>query len=105
MKFWINDEEWDIVELNNEKMSKLDDVEGEILNGLTEYTTHTIYINKDIRDIKKTLIHELTHCFMYTFGHNQFDENKKYSNEDVCEICACSYQIIDDIIKLYFEEE
>lgn len=102
MKFEINGSQWEIIEKDNDEMIILNDCENGKLNGLTEYSTHTIYINKDIIDIELTLYHELTHCFMYVYGHNQF-QDKTFTYEDVCEICACSHNLIHNIVKDYLK--
>lgn len=47
----------------------------------------------------KTLKHELTHVWLYEYGHNQ--EEKEFNNEDVCEIVASSNDFINEIVNQY----
>ena len=100
MKFEVSNQKWKIIEKSNEEMNLLNDDKDDRLCGLTEYSTHTIYINKDIIDKELTLYHELTHMFMYVYGHNQF-QDKTFTYEDVCEICACSHNLISKIANDY----
>ena len=104
MKFIINNDEWHIKEISNAEMNVLcsSDKIQSFTHGTTQYDCNTIYINEETPLKRKTLIHELTHCFMYEYGHNQ--HQKEFNHEDVCEICASSYDIIQDIIKKYFKE-
>lgn len=100
MKFKMNGREWTIREVSNEDMmNMMNDYEG-FTHGSTEYSTLIININEAAPDKRKTLYHELTHCFMYEYGHNQ--HTKEFNNEDVCEICACSHDIIHAIVEKYF---
>ena len=46
------------------------------------------------------LKHELTHVWLYEYGHNQNDD-KTFSYEDVCEVVASSNDFINEIIKEY----
>lgn len=100
MKFKMNDRVWKIKEITNEEMMNLTNNYEGFTHGTTEYSELVININKSAPDKKKTLYHELTHCFMYEYGHNQ--HNKEFDYEDVCEICACSHDMIHRIAKEYF---
>ena len=103
MTFYINRKKWKITEISNAEMiTNVGDLEG-FTHGVTEYSTLVIKLNEDAPDKRKTLIHELTHCFMYEFGHNQ--HTKEFNNEDVCEICACSHDLIHEIVEDYFKNE
>lgn len=103
MKFKMNNSEWQIKEISNAEMNILvdSDMKDTFTHGTTQYDKNIIYINKETKNKKKTLYHELTHCFMYEFGHNQ-QEDKTFNYEDVCEICACSHDIIHEIVDKYF---
>ena len=102
MKFEINNDKWEIKEISNAEMNTMfpSDNEKTFTHGITIYRDFTIYINKDTKSKAKTLYHELTHCFMFEYGHNQ--NEREFSCEDVCEICANSHDIIDKIVKDYF---
>lgn len=104
MKFEINNNKWEIKEISNAEMNTMvssDNIKT-FTHGLTNYRELTIYINKETKDKKKTLYHELTHCLMYEYGHNQSE--KEFNCEDVCEISACTHDIIHDIAKKYLKE-
>lgn len=55
---------------------------------------------KDQANIIKTLKHELTHVWLYEYGHNQNDD-KTFSYEDVCEVVASSNDFINEIVDKY----
>ena len=102
MKFKMNDSDWEIKEISNAEMNVLvsSDKQETFTHGTTQYDCNTIFINKETPNKKKTLYHELTHCFMYEYGHNQW--NKEFDNEDVCEIMASSHDMIHEIVEEYF---
>lgn len=102
MRFEINNEKWKIKEISNAEMIELIGDNEAFTQGVTEYKSNVIYINKETPNKRRTLYHELTHLFMYEYGHNQF-EDKKFNNEDVCEICANSHDIIHKIVEDYFK--
>lgn len=60
-----------------------------------------IWISKDLpkSQERKTLIHELTHCykFCYVCDFESLDE------EDLCELTAASHDIIHKIVENYFK--
>ena len=49
---------------------------------------------------KATLIHELTHCYIDNYITHC---DKQYTEEDVADIVANSYDIIHEIVEQYFE--
>lgn len=104
MKFKINNNQWEIKIISNAEMNIMysSDLKETFIHGITRYDELVIYINQLAPDKRKTLYHELTHCFMYEFGHNQ--QEKEYNNEDVCEINACSHDIIHAIVEDYFKK-
>ena len=104
MKFKMNNHEWEIKEISNAEMNLMEDSDGKetFTYGTTDYQDLVIYLNKDAKGLRTTLIHELTHVFLYEFGHNQREE-KTYSFDDVCEVNACSHDIIHKIIEDYFK--
>lgn len=59
-----------------------------------------IYIDKDLpkERKKKTLIHELTHCYINEYITHQ---EKSYDEEMVADIVANSYKTINSIIEKY----
>ena len=102
MKFKMNESLWEIKEISNEEMMALTGDYDGFTHGTTEYSELVININKEAPDKRKTLYHELTHCFMYEYGHNQFTD-KAFNYEDVCEICACSHDKIHKIVEEYLK--
>ena len=103
MKFEINNTEWEIKEISSEEMERNHGKEGYYTHGITCYSEDIIYINKTSPEKERTLKHELTHCWMYMYGHNQDD--KKFTNEDICEIVASSNDFINEIVQKYKEEQ
>lgn len=55
---------------------------------------------KDQANIIRTLKHELTHVWLYEYGHNQNDD-KTFTYEDVCEVVASSNDFINEIVDQY----
>lgn len=64
--------------------------------GITKFEHNEIYIHKDMSKnmIKRTLIHELTHAFLFTFGM-MADETKL----DEERICTFNEEHLEDIYK------
>lgn len=92
MKFKCNNTEYEIIE--KERLENEEDV------GLTDYQNKQVLLKKLDRDFMiKTLKHELTHVWLYEYGHNQ--EEKEFNSEDVCEIVACSNDFINEVVEEY----
>ena len=105
MKFKINNEEWSIIETNQEELKKLNnDDDSKYVYGLTKYENQTIYLWKDIsrEQKRKTLIHELTHCYISTVLFS--DKHLNMDIETLCDIASCSHDIIHEIVEWYFRE-
>lgn len=93
MKFKCNNTEYEIIQVNCIE----DDID---TVGLTRYQDKIVLLKKLDREFMiKTLKHELTHVWMYEYGHNQAD--KQFNNEDVCEIVACSNDFINEVVDEY----
>lgn len=110
MKFKMNDREWVIKEVEQSVFWQ-DDGELDKINnkehyfGRTKYASNEIWIDKDIPiDLKKkTLYHELMHCYKGSFICF-YDLNGQ--DEDFwCELSANSHDIIHKIVKEYFDEQ
>jgi Zn-dependent peptidase ImmA (M78 family) len=96
MIFICNDTEYEIVE--KEYLENEEDI------GLTDYQKQRILLKKLDKEIMiKTLKHELMHVWMYEYGHNQSDRN--FTNEDVCEIVACSNNFVNEVVERYLKSE
>lgn len=98
MKFEINNTTWTIEKVDEATINNEMKNDGTL--GVTIYKIQKIMLLKDQANIIKTLKHELTHVWLYEYGHNQNDE-KTFSYEDVCEIVASSNDFINEIIQKY----
>lgn len=60
--------------------------EGARINGLTEYTNLTIYIDKDLDGflLNKTLRHELTHIYLWETGQ----QDRIMNEEEICDFMS-----------------
>lgn len=99
----MNTHQWEIKEISNAEMNTFasSDNTNTFTHGITIYRDLIVYLNEETKSKRVTLLHELTHVFMYEFGHNQTE--KEYGYEDVCEIVACCHDIIHKIIEDYFK--
>ena len=97
-KFKINNTEWSIEKVDEATINNEMKADGTL--GVTIYKTQKIMLLKDQANIIKTLKHELTHVWLYEYGHNQNDE-KTFTYEDVCEIVASSNEFINEIVEQY----
>ena len=95
---YINDNAWRIVFIDQQGMkTKVKMEEDEYVQGYTEYATNTIYICKEVANLKRVMIHELTHAWQEEYGHNQY--KRTYETEDVCEIVASIYGFLENLNK------
>lgn len=115
MKFKINNMNWEITEISQEEIKTMqnkrkakDEENIKSLDwryyGITYHDDLKIYIDKDLAPDRKrrTLIHELTHCYINSFITHQEQE---YNEEDVADIVSNSYDIIHEILEKYKEEQ
>ncbi len=98
MEFEINNTTWIIEKVDEATINNEMKNDGTL--GVTIFKNQKIMLLKDQANIIKTLKHELTHVWLYEYGHNQNDE-KTFSYEDVCEIVASSNDFINEIIQKY----
>ena len=101
MKFKINNTEWTIEEVDEATINNEMKNDGTL--GATIYKIQKIMLLKDQANIIKTLKHELTHVWLYEYGHNQNDD-KTFSYEDVCEIVASINDFINEIVQAYLKQ-
>lgn len=101
MKFKINNTEWTIEEVDEATINNEMKNNGTL--GVTIYKTQKVMLLKDQANIIKTLKHELTHVWLYEYGHSQ-NEDKTFSYEDVCEVVASSNDFINEIVRQYKEK-
>lgn len=102
MNFYMNDlpyiiKEVDEIEILNYKNEIAGD--GHYL-GLFTPTNSTIYINTNLSEEqkRKTLIHELTHCYIWSYC----TQIEQLNEDDLCNINANSFDIIYEILDGYF---
>lgn len=115
MKFKINNREWKIIEASQQAIKNKQNIrranEEENIKsidtryyGITYCDEQKIYIDEDLpKDRKKaTLIHELAHCYIDNYITHC---DKQYTEEDVADIVSNSYDIIHEIVEMYFKEK
>lgn len=96
MKFKCNNAEWEIETVDEATINN--EMKSDNTMGVTIYKTQKILLLKDQANIIKTLKHELTHVWLYEYGHAQ-DDNTTYGYEDICEIVASSNDFINEVVK------
>ena len=97
MKFNINNTDWTIKIVDEATMNNKMKSDGTL--GLTIYKTQEILLLENQANIIKTLKHELTHVWLYEYGHNQHE--KEFNFEDICEIVASSNDFINEVVDEY----
>ena len=100
MQFTINNSVWNIrlaneAEMNNEMKS-----DGTL--GITIYGTQEILLLDKQVNILRTLKHELTHVWLWEYGHNQ--NEKEFNKEDICEIVASSNNFVNEVVEEFKKE-
>lgn len=105
-KFRINEDEWEIIQVDKDKirnrLNKDNEEDAIFVFGLTIFSEHKIWINEDVCTEQKikTLKHELTHCYIWSYGLGSVPH---YTEEMVCDIVSASINIINDIVKEYIK--
>ena len=112
MKFKMNDRDWEIKELSQEEIRQHfidykydgEPVQGKYY-GMTYMDEQTIYLDCDLHTNKKkkTLYHELMHCYKSCFIC--FYELNNQDEDFWCELSANSHDIIHEIVEDYFKGE
>jgi len=102
MKIKINGTEWTIKIVDEATINNEMKADGTL--GCTIYKTQEILLLKDQANIIKTLKHELTHVWLYEYGHSGND-NATYNCEDICEIVASINDFINKIITHYMTDQ
>ena len=107
MDFKINNNNWKILEKDSQILLDKYNYENEnpatFAFGITIYSNHEIWINKDMCQEQKvrTLKHELTHCYIWNYGLYNVPH---FTEEMVCDLVSSCNDFISDIIKNYREE-
>ena len=85
LRFKINDRKWKLklVKDTDKNLQKTDDEMA--VCGITHFSKATIYINQEIdrHVMRDTIIHELTHAFLFVYGFGQVEN---FTEEMVCDI-------------------
>lgn len=82
MEFAVNKLKWTMELVDEDKV--LLNKEDSIILGLTDYIVQRISIRKGMSEqlTRRTVIHELCHCFLFSFGFNV----SAYDEETVCNL-------------------
>lgn len=99
MTFKINGIPWTIqIKSANDCIFKDDDNE---YLGFCEYSTQTIILRDDTPKelLEQTLIHELTHAFVFSFGLSGY----KFDEEKLCNFVGAHLKRIHKITKRYMK--
>lgn len=111
MKFKINNKQWEIIELEREYFyetrKSLAEEDRNVFQehgtifGTTDLAYHKIYLNKGQTqdELKSTLIHELTHTWLWSNGASY----TSYEEEALCDTVSASYDTIHKIVEDYFK--
>lgn len=97
MKFEINGSEWEIIIVSEDKMNN--EQKNDYTLGLTIYSKQEVWLVENQVNMLKTLIHELTHVWLFEYGHNA--QEREFNHEDVCEIVASSNNFINKIVQKF----
>lgn len=111
-EFEINYLKWKIIKIPNEELQNLRRKIGEEQNtkydeeswyyGFCDCAHQIIYINEYlcIEEQQRTLIHELTHAWLWSHGTSY----TQYCEDAVCDIVASIYYFISQIFTKYYTE-
>lgn len=97
MKFKINNTEWEIKEVDEATMNN--EMKEDDTLGVTFIRKHEIWLVNNNANMIRTLKHELTHAWLWEYGHNQHE--KEFNSEDVCEIVASSNDFVNKVVEQY----
>ena len=104
MKLTINNQSFEIVEQGDGDNVYINTSDDKMRVGLTDFLNNTIYLHKDLSPQKKkqTLIHELTHAYIYACG---FSTEEFFDHELVCEFIEAYARNIISTADEYFRVE
>lgn len=108
MEFKINNDIWKIIEKEAKTLTEKYNAETEEKSyftfGVTIYSKHEIWINKEMCNEQKirTLKHELTHCYIWEYGLYNVPN---FNEEMVCDLVSSSNNFINEVIEQYKEEQ
>ncbi len=102
MEFKINNNTWKIIEQPADVLLEKYNSESEepalYAFGVCIYSKHEIWINKDLCEEQKikTLKHELTHCYIWSYGLYNVPH---YTEEMVCDLVSSIHDFIEEILR------
>lgn len=105
MNFIMNGNTWEIKELSQKEICKEKEVEYDLsvgdYFGVTFFKKQLIVLDKDlsVTQKRKTLRHELVHC--YIGSYISFEDINNWNEDQICDLVANSYDIIEEIINNY----
>lgn len=100
MTFTMNDEKWEIKEVDKQYLIDRYNKEHEepctYAFGLCDYPNHIIWITDElcVDQKRRTLLHELMHCYLWCYGANIDNLHE----ENICDYSASAHYIIHKII-------
>lgn len=94
MEFKVNNLTWQMEYVDADKVSM--NHEGDIYFGLTEYVPQKISIRTQMSAelTREAVIHELTHCFLFSYG---IEGGENFDEESACRFMGAH---ADSIVKL-----
>ena len=100
MKFTVNNLEWEMKYEDADKVHLNSD--DNTFLGLTEYIEQTISIRNGMSKqlTRTTVIHELCHCFLFSFGFNA----DSYSEEAMCNLFGSHADMILSLTDKFLKE-
>ena len=99
--FEINKMVWTIYLVDEAEMN-YDAGQNHII-GLTKYIENEVYILKTLKYKKSTLLHELMHVYMFSYGIDQSD-NSYYGFEDICNISASAHEFLNEVLEEFYKK-
>lgn len=102
---YLNGLRWEIcfVFKEDDNLNQLKKEENYIAYGLTNAFEQKIYINRDLNEVqmKRTLMHELTHAFLFSYG---FDDHV-FNEEELCQFVGQNtmylVQVVNGILDIH----
>lgn len=104
MKLQIHNLNWQVEFIQSEHCFEENNTQEELC-GITKKLKLQVFINSEMNDdlVRRTVIHELTHAYIWTYGFENFDSFKE---EDLCNfIETFSESILKDTEKVMTEYE
>lgn len=94
MELKINGIKWSVIEV-----PYIECKEDTLTLGETHYGESIIYIQENkIDTMIRTFTHELLHAWLFEYG---YDQEKEFTNEDMCNIVSASYSFISKYTEKY----